>query len=257
AILTIYISLSVTKGKPKNFSLFLYIVLRLARLLPQLMIFILLTFLLPLLGSGPLWAEVVGSNVDKCETNWWLNLLLIQNLYKSDQMCAVHTWYIALDFQYHVMTAIVLLAYLYNKKAGIILNTIIIVIFLIISSIMIYVYEVPPAIIHTSRTYFGNLYHKLPPSYGVMKPTFNITKSSLTILWIAILAAYCIPLWDKVYWSFGRPFSPAFATVFYTLCRVIWTVCTSLMIWLCISGKGGLINTFLSHRAFVPMARLT
>ncbi|CAG2114670.1 unnamed protein product [Medioppia subpectinata] len=81
--------------------------------------------------------------------------------------------------------------------------------------------------------------------------------SSLTIIWIAILAAYCIPLWDKVYWSYGRPFSPAFATVFYTLCRVIWTVCTSLMIWLCISGKGGLINTFLSHRAFVPMARLT
>ncbi|CAG2114672.1 unnamed protein product, partial [Medioppia subpectinata] len=59
-ILTNYIALSVTKGDVKRFNVVLYIVLRLARLLPQLMIFILLTFLLPLLGSGPLWAEVVG-----------------------------------------------------------------------------------------------------------------------------------------------------------------------------------------------------
>ena len=85
-ILTAYISLSITKGKPENFNIFLYIVLRLTRLLPQLMIFILLTFLLPLLGSGPLWREVVVSNVRKCETNWWLNMLLINNIFRVDQM---------------------------------------------------------------------------------------------------------------------------------------------------------------------------
>ncbi|CAG2180479.1 unnamed protein product, partial [Oppiella nova] len=141
-LLTNYIALSVTKGDVKRFNVVLYIVLRLARLLPQLMIFILLTFLLPLMGSGPLWKEVVVSNVRKCETNWWLNMLLIHNLYKSEQMCAIHTWFIALDFQYHIITAF-----------GIILNVTTVLMFAILSSILWYIYELPPALINTGRTY--------------------------------------------------------------------------------------------------------
>ena len=85
-ILTTYITLSLTKANIKNFRLSFFIIFRATRLLPQLMILILLTFLLPLMGSGPVWKEVVGRNVKYCQDNWWLNLFLIQNLYKSDQM---------------------------------------------------------------------------------------------------------------------------------------------------------------------------
>ncbi|CAG2115841.1 unnamed protein product, partial [Medioppia subpectinata] len=189
--------------------------------------------------------------------------------------CAIHTWFIALDFQYHIMTAALILVFLYNIKFGVILNIATIVMFAIISTILWYIYELPPALINTGRTeyfekYFSFTIHKIPVSYGAVyfmgtllgyalyrKKSLNLSKSSLTIVWIAILSAYCIPLWDKVYWNYGQSYTPVISALFYNFCQIVWSVCTSLMIWLCISGKGGLINTFLSHRAFVPMARLT
>ncbi|XP_054153004.1 nose resistant to fluoxetine protein 6-like [Oppia nitens] len=167
AILTTYICLTVTNNNRKNFSIIGYIVLRLARLWPQLMIFILLTFLLPLTGLGPVWSEVVGDTVGKCMDNWWLNMLLIQNLYRSDRM-----------------------------------------------------------------TY-------------------------LTLIWITILLAYCMPLWDKVYWMYGRHYTPLVGTIGYQMFQLIWSVCTSLMIWLCVSGNGGLVNQLLSMKPFIPLGRLT
>jgi peptidoglycan/LPS O-acetylase OafA/YrhL len=89
AILATYISLTVTEGKLDNFRIPLFIILRVIRLLPQLLIFILLTFLMPLLNSGPIWKEVIDPNVNNCYKNWWLNLFLIQNLYKTEQMARI------------------------------------------------------------------------------------------------------------------------------------------------------------------------
>lgn len=40
------------------------------------------TFLmLPLIGDGPEWNELVNKNVDVCRSNWWRNLLFIQNFW--------------------------------------------------------------------------------------------------------------------------------------------------------------------------------
>ncbi|XP_054153015.1 nose resistant to fluoxetine protein 6-like [Oppia nitens] len=275
AILTTYICLTVTNNNRKNFSIIGYIVLRLARLWPQLMIFILLTFLLPLIGSGPVWSEVVGDNVSKCMDNWWLNMLFIHNLYRSDRMCAIHTWFIALDYQYHIIAILIVLAFLANKKLGITLNVIFIMTFLVISSTLWYVYELPPALINTGRTeyfeqYFSFTIHKIPGSYGTVyfigtlvgyviyaNKSIKINKTCLTLIWTTILLAYCMPLWDKVYWMYGRHYTPLVGTIGYQMFQLIWSVCTSLMIWLCVSGNGGLVNQLLSMKPFIPLGRLT
>lgn len=48
---------------------------------------------MPLIGSGPIWKEVIDPKVTNCRNNWWLNLFLIQNLYKSDQMVENNFWF--------------------------------------------------------------------------------------------------------------------------------------------------------------------
>ena len=77
------------------------------------------------------------------------------------------------------------------------------------------------------------------------------------MIWTAIIGAFCLPLWDKVFWNYGRPYTPLIGTFLYNSNQMIWTVCTSAVIWLCITGNGKFVNSFLSHRLFIPLARLT
>ncbi|PRD35708.1 UNVERIFIED_CONTAM: hypothetical protein NCL1_10670 [Trichonephila clavipes] len=38
-----------------------------------------LLFILPTIGSGPLFQEFVEGPLDNCRNSWWMNLLFIQN----------------------------------------------------------------------------------------------------------------------------------------------------------------------------------
>lgn len=40
---------------------------------------------LPHLGDGPLWDDIVEQSTD-CKKNWWVNLLFVNNMIKTDDM---------------------------------------------------------------------------------------------------------------------------------------------------------------------------
>ena len=82
-MLTSYITWNLTGGKRKNFSIIGYIVIRYCRLTPQIIVFILFTFLVPLVNDGPLWNRIVVEEVSKCYNKWWTYLLYAQNLYRD------------------------------------------------------------------------------------------------------------------------------------------------------------------------------
>lgn len=37
------------------------------------------------LGSGPIWAELLGDERRNCRRNWWTNLLFVNNLYRTNE----------------------------------------------------------------------------------------------------------------------------------------------------------------------------
>lgn len=60
---------------------------RLFRVLPNLLAVVLFcTFLLPYLGSGPLWKLIIQQECDDCEKYWWRNILFIQNYFGFKNM---------------------------------------------------------------------------------------------------------------------------------------------------------------------------
>lgn len=66
--------------KGKTIVLWREIVDRYFRIIPSVIFLILFcTFILPHLGSGPMWNLVVTSHADICKKNWWRNLLFLQN----------------------------------------------------------------------------------------------------------------------------------------------------------------------------------
>ena len=64
-------------------------------------------------------------------------------------------------------------------------------------------------------------------------------------------------LFDTYYWIEGKPYDRALSGVIYATCRIIWSLSTSALIWLCFSGNGGLINRILSAHCFTALSRLT
>lgn len=38
------------------------------------------------MGSGPLWAEKVGKEAERCHQSWWTNILYINNYVNVDKL---------------------------------------------------------------------------------------------------------------------------------------------------------------------------
>ena len=76
-------------------------------------------------------------------------------------------------------------------------------------------------------------------------------------IWTVIVIGYVICFYDSLFWAYGRPPNRLISAILYPLKKLIWSLNLSLVIWLCVTGNGGLVNTFLSAKAFIPLSRLT
>lgn len=105
-LLTTFVTWEMTKGSYKSFNIFAFLIARFLRLTPGLLAVILLTFLLPLFGSGPgnvpfQWLhkifilqicmligfhEIVDPVVEGCQKNWWTNLVYLNNYIDTDHI---------------------------------------------------------------------------------------------------------------------------------------------------------------------------
>ncbi len=59
------------------------------------------------------------------------------------------------------------------------------------------------------------------------------------------------------FWVYGKPYNRWISAFIYPITRIIWAINTATIIWMCITGNGGLINKFLSWKVFIPLSRLT
>ncbi|GFT51418.1 nose resistant to fluoxetine protein 6, partial [Nephila pilipes] len=86
-ISAVLVSYGVMKTKEKKINICLYVFRRLWRLTPPFMFVIACVYLIPHLGSGPVWKEtVVDGLTEKCKTYWWANLLYINNFLPNSEM---------------------------------------------------------------------------------------------------------------------------------------------------------------------------
>ncbi|CAL1531216.1 unnamed protein product, partial [Lymnaea stagnalis] len=97
---------------------FFMIVHRLVRIFPCYAVLLMLgTNLMPYLGRGPRWSSDI-ENVKVCKRNWWSNVLFISNFYDPDNMCLPHTYYLSNDFQFFLLSPLILIPLLINPKLG-------------------------------------------------------------------------------------------------------------------------------------------
>ncbi|XP_052870453.1 nose resistant to fluoxetine protein 6-like, partial [Anopheles cruzii] len=93
------------------------------------------------LGDGPLWRKGFETGRTYCRENWWTNMLYINNYYKSDQPCMLHTWYLAADFHLFVYGLVMCSLILRFPKARNMLIGFMLVICYILTAAIVYVKE--------------------------------------------------------------------------------------------------------------------
>ncbi|CAF1347579.1 unnamed protein product [Rotaria sordida] len=109
----------ITKEK-LTFRLFiLYYIHRYIRLTPTFVLVILVSInLTPYFGRGPLYPSKQGFEPDGCShRGWWLSILYIGNLFKSDDICLSASWYLHNDMQFHWIAPLALIPFVIGRKS--------------------------------------------------------------------------------------------------------------------------------------------
>ncbi|KAG8310549.1 hypothetical protein J6590_062678, partial [Homalodisca vitripennis] len=90
--------------KRKSINFIQAILLRWLRIVPTYLLMMgVVGWLLPHMSDGPLWHKRVGLESRRCQENWWLNLLFINNYVHADNQCLLLSWYLACDMQFFVI----------------------------------------------------------------------------------------------------------------------------------------------------------
>jgi peptidoglycan/LPS O-acetylase OafA/YrhL len=106
------------KGQKVNFvKEFISRYFRFMPLIAALIIFTI--FILPLLGSGPLWNRSIIYQSELCRRNSWRNFLMIHNFFGFENICMENTHHVATDYQLFVVTIFLIALVHMNRRLGV------------------------------------------------------------------------------------------------------------------------------------------
>lgn len=153
-----------TKGK---LDFLKYVSLRWMRFTPGLLGVMMIHFLWPLLGSGPMWKERTETLMKPCYTSWWQNFLYINNwvqhhedivslvatgyvdipLTRLVSKCLKHSWYLSCDFQLHVLAYFPLVLMYQSRTRGLTATSVLMVLGGFIPALLVHYKSLPPTMI--------------------------------------------------------------------------------------------------------------
>ncbi|XP_033222904.1 nose resistant to fluoxetine protein 6-like isoform X2 [Belonocnema kinseyi] len=257
----------------RKFNIFKFYFHRYIRLTPPMAALLtFLIFIIPHLGSGPMWEEFESTK--KCDEKWWTFLMYTNNYVDAEYLCLNHLWYLAADMQLFFISPLILYPLTKKPKLGIAIWCL-----LFVSQIAI-----PAAIIamnqYTStweldvsdekrQSSFKNVYavaHTRGGSwlvgvlfgYIISTQRSDLKKKTIYFGWVccAISLTFC-----TLGTIFSQPqeyvYNVVWESVFTSISRPLWATSIAWIVLACIRGHGGPINTFLSLPIFIPISRVS
>ncbi|KAM7305228.1 hypothetical protein ISCGN_015125 [Ixodes scapularis] len=239
---------------------------------PPLLLSLGLLFLMPVLGDGPFWTDIMGTEIELCERAWWSNLLFINNFWQSKEMCLVATWYLACNFQFFILSVFIIIP-LYNwPRVGIFINLLLLLAGSVASGVITFVAKLPPGLIFypdldTVSNLVTYVYHKpynhigafcvgIFLGYSIVKFR-NVKLKPLTQVtgWCSSFAVGVAVLWAAYRWNSDLP-PPPVAALYAATHRVAWCVALSWLTFACVTGHGGFLEALLSWKPFNALGNL-
>lgn len=269
-------------AKTERINIVMPIFVRFIRLTPSYMMIVFFhATLLPHMGSGPFWDATVGLEQRRCATNWWSNLLYINNYVNVGDMCMFQSWYLAADFQLYIVCLLTVCAIWHWPRLGYTALGALMALSTIIPFVLIYQNEAAPLLypypenIRDVRAswYFQSIYvatHNRAAPYvvgviiGVL--LYKLRNSSHRLGKLLSHIAYLTCVWGlgvailmSVYVFFipGRPYNALEAALYGSLHRIGFAFAVGGFFVLITWGQINIYQRFFSLKPFVVLSRLT
>ncbi|XP_075543165.1 nose resistant to fluoxetine protein 6-like [Dermacentor variabilis] len=253
------------------------VVRRLIRTLVPLFFMLMCMYLLPLIASGPEAPQFFEKLDDEVYRNWWSLLAQVRNYFYHDDDLPLlpHLWYLSVDFQFFLVTLLVLLICKTRPRLAVTLFALLSLVGCSVATwqvagnnktpFMVVVVESIQVFMETTfRYYFYPFYHAICYFMGCV--TFlslgwfkgkKISPIFQAAAWcIAIASGVCCIFMKLAWYKETDPttqFGKLSATFFD---RILWSMFLMWVTLACATGRGGFLCKFLAWNAFVPLSRL-
>ncbi|XP_021346852.1 nose resistant to fluoxetine protein 6-like isoform X1 [Mizuhopecten yessoensis] len=276
-VLVSYLFMKEMKREKGRINWFMFYFHRFLRLTPTYMIVLMLNAALFHYVSDIPYRVPKPVDGQFCETKWWTNLLYVNNIFKNGEACLDWTWYLANDMQFYVVSPLLLVPlYFWKKIGGAICAICLLGVTAASAGISVY-YKLPAVAYSNSKSsyfrweeYMDNYYTKPycrmgPYIVGIVTGfilyrtggKYKIKMPLNLFIWVCMASLACIVTFGIYEESIGNAMSVEIAALYNAVHRTLWGVCVCWVVFACVTGNGGYVNTLLSWSPFVPLGRLS
>ena len=289
-VLVAYLTLRDMARKKGKFSILMYYIHRYLRLTPTLAFVMFFAWFLTLhLANGPIYQQELGVDspwYQSCEQYWWTNLLYINNLYptESSKGCIAWVWYLANDMQFFVVAPLMIVPLYYNWIVGLVCVGLFLAGSFAASGFSAGYYDIQANTLApyaygylpdpNADSLYNRPYHRIPPYLvGIVLGYLVYRKARLQfahlpfgkilnwvgyiVLWM-LATGLCLSTVYGLYPTWHQHIPSLAENVIYLMfSRFAWGIGLALVVFACHNGYGGVINTFLSMKFWIPLSRLT
>ncbi|CAF1405402.1 unnamed protein product [Rotaria magnacalcarata] len=248
------------------------------------------------LGQGGPVYPVNGSETSTCRQTWWRNLLYINNFFDMKTGCMPITWFLAVYMQFHWISPLYLLTVSWNWVFGMLVAVAFILVDIITTAVIVSknnydhgifgeMYSTRTNGSDTTHDYSNDVYIKpwcriAPYAVGLILGyvLYEIYKRANAFSWDSLLPQTRVTRFNRVkyiiawlcaltllvlcifgtYGDFnGHPLNRSERIAFLTLSRLAWAIGLGIVIVICFTGYGGIVDKFLAHPFFESLGKLT
>uniref|UniRef100_A0A2S2R6Q5 Nose resistant to fluoxetine protein 6 n=1 Tax=Sipha flava TaxID=143950 RepID=A0A2S2R6Q5_9HEMI len=237
-------------------------------------------FILPYINDGPYWRKLIYRESERCQTNWWTNVLYINNYVHTDELCVIPSWYLTCDMHFFVVGTLLTYAIWKWRKPGLVLLGTCLALSTVVPAyiIMNEQHRGTPAIDPQSlqdlskERFYTKVYIKshmramtyfvgILAGYIYMQLKEADYKLSLKsrIFWAptVLLTGNIIYLSSGLFFRLGHSYVNYEHAIYFIVGRLVWSILISYaIIGHGLSGFGVCISGFLGHRVFQVLGKL-
>ncbi|XP_059478865.1 O-acyltransferase like protein-like [Neocloeon triangulifer] len=236
------------------------------------------TTLFEKIGSGPTWYKSVVVNKELCQKNWFWNILYINNIVNTEDLCIVQSWYLGADMQLYLVAPVVIYVLWRWPTIGKQIFTLVFLFSMLIPAATVYMTRPAPlyAASYSDQQlmdYIRWLHYFTPnrispymvgialgfvlwnvKSGGAKK----LSKEVVCLFWILSLASIFVALYGAF-----KVLDPSYKynlieiMIFAGLHKALFTFFLAWIIYVCESGRAEFLNKFLSWWPLAFISKLS
>ncbi|XP_008187815.1 nose resistant to fluoxetine protein 6 [Acyrthosiphon pisum] len=256
-------------------------IFRIVRIYPTyITAIVIFAFVLPYMGDGPLWKLIVYPEAEFCRKNWWTNLLFINNYVNADEMCMLHSWYLACDMHFFIVG--VFLTYIIWRwnKAGVCIYGVVFAVSIYLPAKSIYdnkLWGVMPYFYgniknirtteHFNRIYIKSHYRITTYLVGIAaafiylrikqsKLKFSVKNRTIGLMLCVLLHFTCFIVTGYFYLP-EVTYNPWNHIIYFTFQRILYSLTVSYLLVVGSLTNFGFISSFIECKLFTVISRLS